>query len=58
MGLPADIAESLSHIVSKRGAVLYIPPLFPILRSLDLIREAAPIWLFVWTGDEARNIPS
>ena len=51
MGLPADIAESLSHIVSKRGAVLYIPPLFPILRSLNLIRKAAPNLAFIWTGD-------
>lgn len=51
MGLPADIAESLSHIVSRRGPVLYIPPLFPILRSLDLIRAAAPDLAFVWTGD-------
>jgi DNA-binding NtrC family response regulator len=51
LGLPADIAESLSQIVSKRGAILHIPPLFPILRSLDLIREAAPDLVFVWTGE-------
>jgi DNA-binding NtrC family response regulator len=51
MGLPADIAESLSQIVSKRGVILHIPPLFPILRSLNLIREAAPNLAFVWTGD-------
>ena len=55
MGLPADIAESLSYIVSKRGAVLYIPPLFPILRSLDLIRAAAPDLVFVWTGENIRT---
>ena len=51
LGLPADIAESLGQIVSNRGAILYIPPLFPILRSLDLIREAAPDLVFVWTGE-------
>jgi response regulator of citrate/malate metabolism len=50
LGLPADIAESLSQIVSKRGAILHIPPLYPILQSLDLIREAAPDLVFVWTG--------
>ena len=50
LGLPADIAESLGQIVSKRGAVLHIPPRFPILRSLDLIRETAPDLVFVWTG--------
>ena len=53
LGLPADIAESLGQIVSKRGAVLHIPPLFPILRSLDLIREAAPDLVFVWTGENS-----
>ena len=51
LGLPADIAESLGQIVSKWGAILYIPPLFPILRSLALIREAAPDLVFVWTGE-------
>ena len=51
LGLPADIAESLSQIVSKWGAILHIPPLFPILRSLALIREAAPDLVFVWTGE-------
>ena len=51
LGLPADIAESLGQIVSKRGAILYIPPLFPILRSLDLIREASPHLVFVWIGE-------
>jgi len=30
---------------------LYIPPLFPIPRSLALIREAAPDLVFVWTGE-------
>jgi DNA-binding response OmpR family regulator len=51
LGIPADIAESLGQIVSKRGTILYIPPLFPILRTLDLIREAAPDLVFVWTGE-------
>ena len=51
MGLPADIAESLSQIISKRGAILHIPPLYPILQSLELIREAAPDLVFLWTGE-------
>jgi len=51
LGLPADLAGSLRQIVSKGGEILYIPPLFPIFRSLDLIREAAPDLVFVWTGE-------
>ena len=51
LGLPADLAESLGQIVSTRGEILYIPPHFPILRGLDLIRDAAPDLVFVWTGD-------
>jgi CheY-like chemotaxis protein len=53
LGLPADTAESLGQIVSKRVAILYIPPLFPTLRSLALIREAAPDLVFVWTGENS-----
>jgi response regulator of citrate/malate metabolism len=53
LGLPADIAESLGQIVSQLGGILHIPPLFPILRSLDLIREAAPDLVFVWTGENS-----
>lgn len=51
LGLPADIAESLGHIVSRWGAVLYIPPLFPLHRSLGLIREARPHLVFVSTDE-------
>ena len=53
LGLPADIAESLGQIVSKWGAVLYIPPLSPILESLGLIQEAGANLVFVWTGANA-----
>lgn len=51
LGLPADIAESLGQIVSERALVLYIPPVFPILRSLALIQAAAPDLVFVWIGE-------
>jgi DNA-binding response OmpR family regulator len=51
LGLPADIAESLGQVVSQYGAILYIPPLSPIPRSLDLIRESTPDLVFVWTGE-------
>jgi DNA-binding NtrC family response regulator len=51
LGLPMDIAENLSQIVSQWGVILYIPPLYPILRSLGLIREVAPDLVFVWTGE-------
>ena len=53
LGLPADIAESVGQIVSEQAAVLYIPPLFPVPRSLVLIQEAAPDLIFVWTGDNS-----
>lgn len=52
LGLPLDIAESLGQIVSRWGAIFYIPLLFPILQSLGLIREAAPDLVFVWTGED------
>ena len=51
LGLPADIAESLGQIVSRRALVLYIPPQFPILRSLALIQAAAPDLVFAWVGE-------
>lgn len=51
LGIPVDIAESLSQIVSQWGVIFYIPPFYPILRSLGLIREAAPDLVFVWTGE-------
>lgn len=50
LGLPLEIAETLDQIVSKWGAVLYIPPLFPILQSLGLIKDASADLVFVWTG--------
>ena len=52
LGLPLEIAETLNHIVSQWGAVLYIPPLFPILQSLGLIEDAGADLVFVWTGAE------
>jgi len=50
-GLPRDIAENLGQMVSKWGSILYIPPLFPILRSLGLIPGATLDRIFVWTGE-------
>lgn len=52
LGLPADIAESLGQIVSERALVLYIPQLFPILRSVALMQAAAPDLVFAWVGED------
>jgi len=51
LGLPAGIAEAVEQSVSAGGIVLYIPPHYPILPSLDFIQAAAPDLLFVWTED-------
>jgi len=51
LGLPADIAESLGQIVSERALVLYIPQLFPILRSVALMQAAAPDLVFAWLAE-------
>jgi CheY-like chemotaxis protein len=50
LGIPLQVAGSLEEILSEWGAVLYIPPQFPILRGLGLIRDAVPDVVFVWTG--------
>jgi DNA-binding NtrC family response regulator len=50
LGLPAEIAESLGQIISEWGAVLDVPPLFPILQGFELIPEADADLVFVWTG--------
>jgi len=55
VGLPADVAESLGQIVSKLGAILYIPLCFDIPQSLALLREAAPTLAFVWIGGSSRT---
>jgi hypothetical protein len=50
-GLSADVAESLGQTVSESGTIFYVPHLSPLLRSLRLIRKAAPDLVFVWTGE-------
>ena len=50
LGIPLQVAGSLEQILSEWGAILYIPPQFPILRGLGLIRDAVPDVVFVWAG--------
>jgi CheY-like chemotaxis protein len=52
-GIPLQTAESLEHILSGWGAILYIPPQFPIFRGLGLIRDAAPDMIFAWAGGDS-----
>ena len=50
LGIPLQLAGSLEEMLSEWGAILYIPPQFPIHRGLGLIRDAVPDVVFVWTG--------
>jgi CheY-like chemotaxis protein len=50
LGIPLQVAGSLEEILSEWGAILHIPPQFPIIRGLELIRDAVPDAVFVWTG--------
>jgi hypothetical protein len=51
LGLPPETAENLGQIITKWGAAVYVPPVFPIIETIGMIEEVGADVVFVWTGN-------
>ncbi len=50
LGLPQDVAETMGGFASRWGLIHYIPQQSPNVKTIRLIKDAAPDLAFVWTG--------